>query len=127
MPLPTLMFAGGHSYFVQHQAAAFNTTPYYAHACLVPGHVPAKVVRFKEHSLWALEDDAYYTKGSFLHYENTVQAFIHMLELKAGQVRGHFFLVAALTSSVALIQAAKVLIAATAAPATAQRLRCRCA
>jgi hypothetical protein len=45
MPLPTLMFSGGHSYFVQHQAAALNSTPFYAHACLVPGHVPAKVCR----------------------------------------------------------------------------------
>eukprot|EP00892_Ulva_mutabilis_P003418 jgi/Ulvmu1/1448/UM011_0178.1 len=83
LPLPTLMFSGGHSFFVQHQAQRFNSTPFYAHACLVPGHVPAKVVRFKEHGLWAIEDDAYYNEGSFLLYENTVQAFISGLEAKA--------------------------------------------
>jgi hypothetical protein len=89
MPLPTLMFSGGHSYFIQHQAAAFNTTPFYAHACLVPGHVPAKVARFKEHGLWAIEDDAYYTEGKYLYYENTVETYIRLLETKAGQVRKH--------------------------------------
>jgi hypothetical protein len=87
MPLPTLMFSGGHSYFIQHLAERFNTTPFYAHACLVPGHVPGKVARFKEHNLWAIEHDSYYTSGQFLYYENTVQAFIAKLEQVAGQVR----------------------------------------
>lgn len=87
LPLPTLMFSGGHSYFVSHLAAQFNTTPFYAHACLVPGHVPAKVARFKEHGLWAIERDDYYTKGNFLLYDNTVQTFIRAAEDKAGQVR----------------------------------------
>lgn len=87
LPLPALMFAGGHSYFVQHQAARFNTTPFYAHACLVPGHVPAKVTRFREHNLWAVEGDDYYTRGAFLVYDNTVQAFITGLQAKAHRVR----------------------------------------
>ena len=90
MPLPTLMFSGGHSYFIQHQAAAFNSTPFYAHACLVPGHVPAKVARFKEHGLWAIEEDAYYTQGQFLYYENTVRTFVRLLEQKSGRVRPLF-------------------------------------
>jgi hypothetical protein len=80
------MFSGGHTYFVQHQAAQYNTTPFYAHACLVPGHVPAKVARFKEHNLWAIEDDAYYSSGNFLFYENTVRTFIRMAQAKAGRV-----------------------------------------
>jgi hypothetical protein len=71
---------------VQHQAAQYNTTPFYAHACLVPGHVPAKVARFKEHNLWAIESDAYYSHGSFLLYENTVRTFVSLLETKAGHV-----------------------------------------
>jgi hypothetical protein len=86
MPLPTLMFSGGHSYFIQHLAAAFNSTPFYAHACLVPGHVPAKVARFKEHNLWALEEDSYYTDGNYIAYENTVRSFIRLLQARAGQV-----------------------------------------
>lgn len=90
MPLPTLLFAGGHSHFIQHTAAAFNTTPFYAHACLVPGHVPGKVARFKEHGLWALEEDAYYERGNYLAYENTVQTFIRLVEAGAGRVRPHF-------------------------------------
>ena len=88
MPLPTLMFSGGHSHFIQHQADRYNTTPFYAHACLVPGHVPAKVARFKEHGLWAIEPDEYYTRGAFLAYENTVQLFIRKAEERAGKVRG---------------------------------------
>lgn len=87
LPLPALMFAGGHSYFVQHQAARFNTTPFYAHACLVPGHVPAKVTRFREHNLWSVEGADYYTRGAFLVYDNTVQAFITGLQAKAHRVR----------------------------------------
>ena len=87
MPLPTLLFAGGHSYFIQHQARHYNTTPYYAHACLVPGHVPAKVARFREHNLWALEPRSYYEEGSYLQYDNTVEAFVRLAEAKAGQAR----------------------------------------
>ena len=86
LPLPSLMFSGGHSYFIQLQAAQYNTTPFYAHACLVPGHVPGKVARFKEHNLWAIEDDSYYTEGSFLFYENTVKDFISKLEQSTSQV-----------------------------------------
>ena len=47
------------------------------------------MARFKEHGLWAIEDDAYYTEGMYLHYENTVQAFVRQLDVKAGQVRAH--------------------------------------
>lgn len=86
MPLPTLMFSGGHSYFIQHQAERYNATPFYAHACLVPGHLPAKVARFKEHGLWAIEDEEYYERGNFLFYENTVRPFVAMLEAKARRV-----------------------------------------
>jgi hypothetical protein len=45
-----------------------------------------QVARFKEHGLWAIEEDSYYTEGMFLHYENTVQTFVRLLDEKSGQV-----------------------------------------
>jgi hypothetical protein len=67
--LPMRLFASGHTYFVQRlheRETRLDEQPLCAHATFQFSQVHGKRQRFREHGLWDVEEDDYYTQGNFI-------------------------------------------------------------
>lgn len=80
LPLPVLLGANGHTYFLQHLHQQAGLVPYFVHATFQRQELYGKVSRFREHGLWFVEPEDYYTTGNFLSYSNNVGDFITVME-----------------------------------------------
>lgn len=66
--LPMRYFASGHTYFAEqlHKHEGSKQQPFCVHATFQFSQVHGKRQRFREHGLWRIEDDDYYTQGNFI-------------------------------------------------------------
>jgi len=66
--LPMRLFASGHTYFVErlHEKEKTRRDPFCVHATFQFSQVRGKRQRFREHGLWRIEEDEYYTNGNFI-------------------------------------------------------------
>ena len=70
--LPMRLFASGHTYFVErlHEKEKIRRDPFCVHATFQFSQVHGKRQRFREHGLWRIEEDEYYTNGNFIAMSN---------------------------------------------------------
>ena len=66
--LPMRYFASGHTFFVEqlHKHEGESQQPFCVHATFQFSQVHGKRQRFREHGLWLIENDDYYTQGNFI-------------------------------------------------------------
>jgi hypothetical protein len=66
MPLPTGLFCGGHTFFVQQSGQRERCLN--VHVTFTEGGVHGKLWRLREAGLWGLETAAYYNEGRYLSF-----------------------------------------------------------
>lgn len=75
--LPPSEFANGHMFFTQQIPQKMGIKPYVVHNTFQFHYSPGKILRFREHGLWLLDPDSFYTEGNFLSFDISLPNWVY--------------------------------------------------